>query len=85
MFFCDRCGLCCMHLAENFSKNLNRGDGVCKHFNEKTHLCEIYEKRPIFCNVDQFYNVYLSLEITREEFYAINYKSCKIIKERYKN
>lgn len=86
MFVCDKCGLCCKHINKSkIDGNLNRGDGVCKYLDEETLLCRIYDRRPIFCNVDKFYDKYLSLQCTREEFYAINYESCKILKERYGN
>ena len=84
MFQCDCCGLCCMHIDEFIiNDGLNRGDGICKHFDENTHLCQIYENRPIICNVDEFYTSFLSSQISKDEFYSINYESCKQIKERY--
>ena len=84
MFICEKCGLCCMHIDESaLDEKMNRGDGVCKYFDEKTLLCEIYSERPIFCNVDKFYEKYLSMKYSREEFYSINYETCKILKERY--
>lgn len=86
MFICDKCGLCCMHIDEStINENLNRGDGVCRYFDEKTLLCKIYSGRPIFCNVDKFYDEYLSLQCSRDEFYSANYELCKIFKERYGN
>lgn len=86
MFFCERCGLCCMHIDEcSHDGGLDRGDGVCKHFSENTHLCKIYSERPIVCNVDKFYDEYLASKFSRKEFYAVNYESCKMLKERYGN
>ena len=46
MFNCNKCGLCCQNLNEYYL-DLDRGDGVCRYFNEKTRLCDIYEKRPM--------------------------------------
>ena len=84
MFSCDKCGLCCMHIDESsLDEGMNRGDGVCKFFDDDTHLCRIYNERPIFCNVDKFYEEYLSERFSKEEYYDINYKSCKTLKERY--
>lgn len=84
MFSCDKCGLCCMHIDEsNVEPRMNRGDGVCRFFDEDTHLCNIYDKRPIFCNVDRFYEEHLTTKILREDYYEVNCKSCKILKERY--
>lgn len=84
MFQCNKCGLCCMHINESgIDDGLNRGDGVCRHFDDETLLCKIYKERPVFCNVDRFYKEYLSVKYSREEFYSINYEACKILKERY--
>lgn len=73
-----------MHIDEySLNEEMNRGDGVCKYFDEKTHLCKIYSERPIFCNVDKFYDEYFTDKYSREEYYAVNYESCKALKERY--
>ena len=41
------------------------------------NLCNIYQNRPIFCNVDAFYDAYFSHEMSREEFYRKNKKMCQ--------
>ena len=42
MFTCDKCGLCCMHIDESsLDEGMNRGDGVCKFFNDNTYLFKI--------------------------------------------
>lgn len=75
-----------MHIDEStIDEELNRGDGVCKYFDDTTHLCTIYDSRPIYCNVDKFYDDFLSEKYTRQEFYDVNYESCKKLKERYGN
>lgn len=84
MFFCDKCGLCCMHIDESrLDEGMNRGDGVCIYFDEDSHLCKIYSDRPIICNVDKFYDRFLSSNCLKEEFYFANYEACKKLKERY--
>lgn len=84
MFYCDKCGLCCMHINESsFDNDMDRGDGVCRFFDDKTHLCKIYSERPIFCNVDKFYEEYFKDKYSIEEYYSVNYESCKKLKERY--
>ena len=40
----------------------------------------IYDKRPILCNVDVFYDKYLKNEISRHEYYNMNYKVCEELK-----
>lgn len=84
MFQCDRCGLCCRHISEaNIAPDLDRGDGTCKYFDDKTSLCSIYCERPIFCNVDLFYDTYLSSQCSRDDYYLLNYEACKTLKERF--
>ena len=84
MFQCDKCGCCCRHISNSpIYKELDRGDGVCRYLDMETRLCKIYINRPIFCNVDKFYEQYLLSECSIEEFYSINYESCEILKERY--
>ncbi|MBQ0105293.1 MAG: YkgJ family cysteine cluster protein [Armatimonadetes bacterium] len=78
---CDKCGECCRHLNEFYS-DLDRGDGVCKYL--IGNLCSIYEKRPIKCNIDKFYDVYLKDKCSKEKYYELNSKYCKILKNRRK-
>ena len=79
-FPCDKCGLCCKNIRfSSLSSELDRGDGICKHL--KNNLCEIYSQRPIFCNVDAYYEKFLAEKISREEFYKMNRAVCKKLKE----
>lgn len=81
MFHCDCCGLCCMNLDKSdLYKDLNRGDGICKYFDELTHLCTIYEKRPDKCNIDKTYEKFFEDMISKEEYYKQNYLACKELK-----
>lgn len=81
VFVCNRCGLCCCNLDKSqLYKSLDRGDGVCRYYDEGTKLCMIYDKRPILCNVDVFYDKYLKNEISRHEYYNMNYKVCEELK-----
>ena len=52
-------------------------NGVCKFLNDKTNLCQIYSTRPIFCNVDAYYDKFLSHVMSREEFYRQNKLACQ--------
>lgn len=84
IFQCNRCGLCCMHLdASGMSTKLDRGDGVCIHFDEQTKLCKIYENRPLICSVDRFYEEKMKETMTREVYYELNYKSCCALQKKY--
>ncbi len=84
VFECDCCGLCCRNLLKNpIYSDLDRGDGVCIYFNEITNLCNIYKERPDKCNVDKTYDLLFTKEISREEYYKLNYEACqKLKKER---
>lgn len=84
MFKCDQCGLCCMHVNRAvIDYDINMENGVCRYFNKRTKLCEIYDDRPIFCNVDKFYEKYFRDKYSREDYYSVNYDICNKLKERY--
>ena len=84
MFVCDKCGLCCRALAgiEVF-KALDRGDGICKYLNEQSNMCEIYEERPLLCNVDKSYGVFFSKYMTRKEYDTLNTEACQQLKLKF--
>ena len=63
-------------------KDLDRGDGVCKFLNG--NLCSIYEQRPLLCRVDESWEKIFSTEMSREDFYELNYKGCNALVEKYK-
>ncbi|MBE8954164.1 MAG: YkgJ family cysteine cluster protein [Quinella sp. 2Q5] len=78
MFDCSRCGACCRNIRRaDFPHDLDRGDGVCKNFDEATNLCTVYATRPIFCNVDAWYEKFLANTMSREDFYALNHEACR--------
>lgn len=79
MFVCDQCGECCRNLDKSpLYAELDRGDGVCKYL--AGNLCGIYEKRPLICRVDSCYEEFFKQEMTKEEFYSLNYQVCKRLK-----
>ena len=65
-FKCDGCGLCC--------KAVN-----CEHLNSD-NKCTIYDSRPAMCNVDKGYEMYFKDKMSKEVWYAINYKACDDLK-----
>ena len=82
MFKCDKCGLCCKKIGKiSILSYLNRGDGICKHYDENTKLCKIYNNRPLFCNVDLGYEKYFHNFFTKEKYYKLNYELCKKMKD----
>ena len=81
MFHCDCCGLCCMNIDKSdLYSDLNRGDGICKYFDEQTHLCSIYDERPEKCNIDIANERLFKGVVTKEEYYKQNYLACKELK-----
>lgn len=81
-FECDCCGACCRNIRQSllYDSELDRGDGVCKHLTSE-NLCAIYSTRPIFCNVDAYYEKFLSDKISREEFHKMNHVACERLKK----
>ena len=81
-FECKKCGACCRSLAgfEGFEE-LDRGDGVCVNFDEKTNLCLIYDKRPLLCRVDKIYDEMFADRMTYEDYLNLNYDSCKVLRQ----
>ena len=39
-----------------------------------------YDERPLLCRVDEAYDVYYKSDMTKDEYYKLNYEGCKIIK-----
>ena len=80
-FDCDCCGACCKNIRlSNLSTELDGGDGVCKHLTAD-NLCAIYSERPIFCNVDAYYDKFLSDKMSRADFYKVNRDACERLKK----
>ena len=83
IFDCDKCGLCCQNIRKSLlNVNFDRGDGVCKNFDDKTKLCKIYYERPIFCNVDAYYEKFLKNLMSKEDFHEMNYEMCRRLKTK---
>ena len=77
-FPCNSCGQCCRRVALSIqTAYLDRGDGVCRHFDEPTSLCSIYEERPLICRVEDYYKAYLSEQISWTQFVQINVEICQ--------
>ncbi len=76
MFVCKKCGECCRNIGGiDVYKDLDRGDGICKFL--EGNICSIYENRPLLCRVDESYEKLFASEISREDFYKLNYQVCE--------
>lgn len=62
-------------------KRLDRGDGICKFFDNEKSLCSIYKNRPIECNVDAIYDKFFVEKMSKDEYYKLNYAGCRTLKE----
>lgn len=80
IFPCTQCGKCCrvVGLSEEL-KHFDRGDGACKHLEEGSHHCLIYQNRPEICNVQQMYNKHYADQYNWDDFVAVNMEACKQI------
>lgn len=82
-FACIRCGLCCQQLNMNpLYAALDRGDGVCMHYDNSTRLCGIYEQRPLICRVDDSY-IHFAAVISRQQYHAANSLVCNQLITRF--
>lgn len=82
MYPCSICGLCCKSISNvDQLKKFDRGDGVCKHFDERTNLCLIYEQRPLVCNIEKSYYKNYQAHMTKTEFYIENSKICNFLQK----
>ncbi|EKX95291.1 YkgJ family cysteine cluster protein [Aggregatibacter actinomycetemcomitans] len=77
-FPCTACGKCCrnVHLSDQ-TAYLNRGDGICQHFDTEKNLCKIYENRPLICRVEDYYKAHLSHIYEWDEFVKLNLEICQ--------
>ena len=79
-FPCTRCGACCrsVHLSPA-TEWLDKGNGICRHFDEKTNLCSIYENRPEICRIDLEYEINYQETMSWSEFCALNQACCDML------
>lgn len=61
---------------------LDRGDGICRYFDEQSKLCTIYPNRPLMCNVDEAFRLCFQGTMTLEEYYTLNYAACHELKRK---
>lgn len=76
-FPCNGCGKCC-RLVDRSTETawLDRGDGTCRHFDEATLGCTIYETRPLVCRVQDYHAAHLAGRFSWPEFVKINLAIC---------
>lgn len=76
MFECNKCGECCRHLdLSDIYKELDDETGKCKYL--IGNLCSIYEERPIYCRVEECYELFFKEQMSLNEYYELNKFYCK--------
>ena len=82
-FPCNGCGACCRSInLSKLTEFLDRGDGVCKHFDTMENSCTIYANRPEICNVRAMYDKHYSNDYGWPAFVALNKSICEKLLER---
>ncbi|WP_386686357.1 YkgJ family cysteine cluster protein [Lonepinella sp. MS14437] len=76
-FPCYQCGKCCCHIGGiDELKTFDLGNGICRHYEPITHLCQIYQERPLVCRVEAYYKQNLSHILQWQEYVEMNLKVC---------
>jgi len=77
-FPCNSCGACCqsIRLAPQTAW-LDRGDGVCRHFDQLNARCGIYDRRPEVCNVRSMYEQHYRARMDWPAFVTLNLTACE--------
>ena len=90
-FICTRCGMCCKLIGQikksvekypvwmqevinDFNEDIDE-NGVCVHLQED-NTCDIYDTRPLLCNIDAIYDKYHTYLYSRVEWYRQNTRHC---------
>ena len=82
IFPCTACGACCRNLSHApLYAGLDRGDGICRHFDIGANLCRIYEIRPKICRVTEMFEASED-RLTWEEYVDLNLQSCRELRAR---
>lgn len=81
-FPCNGCGACCrlVRLAPETAW-LDRGDGVCRHFDTATARCLVYERRPQVCNVRTMYERDYQHRMAWPIFVDLNLAACAQLRD----
>ncbi|MBN9365592.1 MAG: YkgJ family cysteine cluster protein [Comamonadaceae bacterium] len=81
-FPCTRCGACCRSVALSpVTAWLDRGDGACRHLDDKSALCLIYEERPDICRIGHQYQMNYQKYFSWEEFCELNQECCTALQQ----
>ncbi|PQJ97628.1 YkgJ family cysteine cluster protein [Chromatium okenii] len=80
-FPCNRCGACCQNTNLSTKTTfLDRGDGLCRYFNEEEKLCSIYNERPDICRIGLQYQLNYQDTIIWDDFVTLNLQACEYLR-----
>ena len=67
---CELCGAqCCRNwFPAKYDENLVDKNGICKYLNQSTNLCTIYDNRPDFCKVYEWYDKKFLTEMSLDRY-----------------
>ncbi len=60
---------------------MDRGDGVCRHFDDRQNRCEIYAIRPDICRIDRQYEINYRPLMSWEAFVELNLAACQSLQQ----
>jgi Fe-S-cluster containining protein len=83
---CESCGAqCCRNWnLQRFDPSIVDENGVCIYLNQETNLCTIYNNRPVFCRVYEYYWQVKSNEMSLEEYLRKSKVGCKVLQNMSK-
>ena len=58
-------------------------DESCINLDKASNLCQIYDKRPDICRVDEMFEKVFYKFMSKEEYLNLNILSCEKLKEIY--
>jgi Fe-S-cluster containining protein len=78
---CEACGAqCCRNWnIYQFDPTMVDKYGVCIYLNQETNKCTIYDTRPVFCRVHDYYVERMSSKMSFEEYMRSSYVGCKVL------
>ncbi len=79
VFVCEKCGSCC-RMVDELAPFLDRGDGICKHFDTDNNVCPIYDARPLICRGDGVFDLLHSHIMSKETHVELQNRMCKIMR-----
>ena len=77
-FPCTKCGACCRRVGlAHETKFLDRGDGVCMHYDAGSKGCSIYDERPEICRIEGYFRRHYQQVMTWDLFVEANLSVCR--------